>query len=325
MAPIRIGILGAARIAPPAIIAPARDNPEVAVVALGARDPSRAMEFAKTHDIPHVAASYADLVARDDVDLVYNALPASLHAQWSIAALEHGKAVLCEKPFAMGALEARAMVEASSRAQKPLIEAFHYRHHQVLKRAFAIARDELGPLTKAEAVFDVGIPFVEGELRWTAGLGGGALMDLGCYCVHALRTAIGAEPTVERATATVERGVDATTSATLRFPGGLRAALHCSMAPGSRTSLLRIEGEKGSLEIQNFIAPQMGCRFTVHSGGLARTEPVEGPSTFAAQLAHVCDVLLRGAQPLAGGQDAIANMTAIDRIYEAAGVRRPPA
>lgn len=322
---VRIGILGAAKIAPQAVIAPARDNPEVAIMAVGARDLSRAKDYAKAHDIPQVAASYADLVRRDDIDLVYNALPAALHAEWSIAALERGKAVLCEKPFAMTASEARQMAEAASRAKRPLIEAFHYRHHAVLRRVFAIAERELGGVRTADAVFDVGIPFSEGELRWLAPLGGGALMDLGCYCVHALRTSLRGEPKVARAEATMERGVDVTMAAELGFPGNVAATLHCSMAPGPPKARLLIVGENGTLELQNFIAPQMGYRLTIESGGETRTETADGPSTFSAQLAHVCDVMLRGAEPLAGGTDAIANMTVIDNIYAAAGVRRPPA
>src|SRR5258708_35099552 len=100
---MRIGILGAAKIAPNAVLAPARDNPEVEVVAVAARDPERAKDYAQKNAIPHVAADYAALIARDDVDLVYVALPAAMHAEWSIKALQAGKAVLCEKPFAMSA------------------------------------------------------------------------------------------------------------------------------------------------------------------------------------------------------------------------------
>ncbi len=323
-APIRVGILGAAKIAPNAMIAPARANAEFAVVALGARDKSRAEAYAKQHDIPNVAGGYADLVARDDVDLVFNALPPGMHLEWSLRALQAGKAVLCEKPFAMSAHEARAMSEGAERARRPLIEAFHYRHHAVLRRAFEIAASgRLGKLKKAEAVFEVPIAYNPDELRWVARLGGGALMDLGCYCVHGLRTITGREPKAARATCDMQHGVDAATEAELDFGEGLIAHLRTSMVSKGFAARLFLEGDKGSIEILNFIAPQIGCRFALTTDGKTEALPTEGIPTYAAQLAHVSDVLLRGAKPLTGGADAIASMAAIDAIYAAAGVERP--
>src|SRR4051794_21610815 len=158
--PIRIGILGAAKIAPNAVIKPAKENPEFEVIAVGARDISRAKAYAEEHGIPNVAGSYEELVRRDDVDLVYNALPPSLHAEWSIAALEAKKPVLCEKPFTRNAKEARQLIGVAEATGVVLIEAFHNRFHNVLKRAHAItASGELGKIKRAEAVFDVPIPY----------------------------------------------------------------------------------------------------------------------------------------------------------------------
>src|SRR6185503_19581017 len=137
--PIRIGILGAAKIAPGAVIKPAAENPEFEVVAVGARDIAKAKAYAAEHNIPNVAASYAELIRRDDVDLVYNALPPSGHAEWSIAALEAGKPVLCEKPFTRNAAEARKAVGVAAATGIPLIEAFHNRFHRVLLRAHEIS------------------------------------------------------------------------------------------------------------------------------------------------------------------------------------------
>ncbi len=317
---VRVGILGAAKIAPTAMIAPARDRADVEVVAIAARDPARAQAFAAAHAIPIVAADYAELIGREDIDLVYVALHASAHAAWSIRALEAGKAVLCEKPFAMSAAEATAMVAAAERAGRPLIEAFHYRYHPVLRRAFQIAREELGPLIAAEAIFEVPIAYAPEELRWRADLGGGALMDLGCYCLHALRCAAG-EPQVLSARARIEHGVDAASEASLRFAGGLTARLACAMDAERPAARMSLRGEAGSLEIVNFVAPQLGCSFTLDLGAGPLAQPTDGPTTFACQLEHVADVMLRGATPLTGGADAIANMAGIDAIYRTAGVR----
>ncbi|MGH6872665.1 MAG: Gfo/Idh/MocA family protein [Rhizomicrobium sp.] len=320
---IRVGILGAAKIAPAAMIVPAKDNPDFLVIAVAARDRMRAETYAREHGIPAALADYATLVNHPGVDLVYNPLPPALHVQWTVAALDAGKAVLCEKPFAMNAAEARTMVAAGERAGRPLIEAFHYRYHAVMRRAVEIARSgELGRLTDVEAMFQFPMPYREDELRWIAPVGGGALMDMGCYPLHALRSVIGSEPEVVSASCDIQHGVDATAKAELRFPGGVRARMSCSMIPESFAASLRLTGEEGTMEIVNFLAPQYGFSFKVTVDGQTREEKPEGPSTYAAQLAAVAAVLLDGATPLTGGADAIANMAAIDAIYAKAGYVR---
>jgi len=145
------------------------------------------------------------------------------------------------------------------------------------------------------------------------------MMDLGCYALHALRTLIGAEPKIESAEAVFEHGVDTAMSAQLRFAGEVEAELTCSMTAQTPAARLILEGDKGSLRIDNYVAPQIGCRFTTTIGGVTQTLPSDGPSTYAAQLAHLHDVLTGKTGPLTGGDDAIANMTAIDAIYRAAG------
>src|SRR5271165_5964752 len=146
--PIRIGLLGASKIARGAVIAPARDDRRFVVHAVGARDRDRAAAYAEKYAIPNVAEDYAALVKRDDLDVIYNALPPVGHAPWTIAALEAGKPVLCEKPFARNAGEARAMVEAAEKSGLPLLEAFHYRFHNVIHRAEALLESGvLGRLT----------------------------------------------------------------------------------------------------------------------------------------------------------------------------------
>jgi len=315
----RIGLLGASRIAPPAVITPAKADGGFVVSAVAARDPERAKAYADEHDIPAVAEDYAALVERQDVDVVYNALPPASHAEWTIAALQAGKVVLCEKPFARNAAEARVMVEAAVASGRPLLEAFHYRFHAVMRRAEALVREgALGALRSAAAEFHAPIARGPGELRWLADQGGGGMMDLGCYPLHALRTLIGAEPEIADADGVFEDGVDTAISAELAFPGSVRARIACSMTPPAPSAWLRLEGERGQLEIQNFLAPQIGCRFTTTIDGETVSHPTDGPTTYAAQLRHLHEVLTGEALPLTGGADAIANMTAIDSIYAAA-------
>src|SRR6202162_2754881 len=136
--PIRFGILGAARIAPDALIKAAHNVPEAEVLAVAARDPKRGREFAATHNIPRVLATYDDLVNDAELDAIYNPLPNSLHCEWTIAALRAGKHVLCEKPLASNAAEAERMTQAANETGKILGEAFHYRYHPLADRGAAL-------------------------------------------------------------------------------------------------------------------------------------------------------------------------------------------
>ena len=155
------------------------------------------------------------------------------------------------------------------------------------------------------ASFNVAIAYSPDEIRWRADQGGGALGDLGCYPLHALRTLIGAEPKVLQSHIVEQHGVDASTSARLGFDG-FEAEMTCSMIPQGRDAALTIVGEKGQMDILNYLAPQMGCRFTVTIG--------DGPTTYAAQLEHVVEVMAGRTRALTGGEDAIRMMTAMDAI-----------
>ncbi len=319
----KIGLLGASKIAPRAVIEPARERSDVEIVAVGARDPAKARAYADEHGIANISESYAALVTRDDIDLVYIALPPAAHLEWTRAAVAAGKAVLCEKPFAMNGGEARAMVEAAKSAGRPLIEAYHYRFHNVILRAEALlAEGAIGPIASANAYFRVPIADTPGELRWIRNQGGGGLMDLGCYPLHALRTLLKGEPKVVSATGEFENGVDVTIEAKLDF-AGVPAEMSSSMRPERFGARLTLTGERGQIQITNFIGPQMGGRFTITRDGETEELSMEGPTTYAAQLQHVVEVMDGHAQPMTGGVDAVAQMDAIDAIYAAAG--RPPA
>ena len=309
---IRIGILGAAKIAPPALIDPARLRDDCEVVAVAARDTARAREYAAEHTIPDIADSYEALVAREDIDLIYNALPPHRHADLTIAALEAGKAVLCEKPFAMNAAEAAGMADAAQRTGRVLIEAFHYRFHPAFQRVFDIVRSgRLGTIRRVDAAFDVTIPYRPG-----------ALMDLGCYPFHWVRTLVGSEPKIVSATAHCDRpGVDTSMAAELSFPGGETGSIHTTMAPDTKfDAWIRVEGSLGQLEIKNPIHPHRGHSIKIAINGTPRTLTAPGQTTYDHQLAHVLDVLAGRTHALTGGRDAVGNMAAIDAIYRAAGL-----
>jgi len=198
---VRFGILGAARIAPVAMVKPAAEETEAEVTAVAARDLERARRFAAKHKIPAAYGSYAQLLANPSIDAVYIAVPNGLHGRWTKAALTAGKHVLCEKPFAANAEEAASVAEAARRSGLVVMEAFHYRYHALTRRMLEIlSSGELGGIIKMEAWLC--FPLVPAnDIRWDYELAGGTLMDAGCYTIHLLRTLAGAEPEVSFATA----------------------------------------------------------------------------------------------------------------------------
>lgn len=317
MSLLRIGILGPSRVAAYAMIAPARAHDRVQVAAVAGRDQARAAAYAERHEIGRVHADAAALIADPAIDLVYVATPPVAHAALAIAALDAGKAVLIEKPVAMNAAEARAIEAAAASAGRPAIEAFHYRHHRLFARVLALSA-RLGRLTTLEARFLATIAQTPEEFRWRGDDGGGALMDLGCYCLHWMRTIAGQEPQVVEAWQDKRGDVDAETRATLAFPSGAVGRLHASMIGPGREAALRIVGERGWIDVTNPLAPQLGHALAWAIDGDAGAETVDGPSTFEAQLDALARHLLDGAAFVLPPGDASANMAAIHAIRAAA-------
>src|SRR5262245_23755391 len=326
---LRIGILGAARIAPAALIRPARKVPEVEVTAVAARDPAKAAAFAAKHDIARVCAGYADLVHDPDIDAIYNPLPNGLHGRWTIAALESGKHVLCEKPFTANAEEARAVAEVARASGLVTMEAFHYRYHPMTERVLEIiGSGEIGAIRHIETWMCVPL-LLPNDIRWQLGLAGGALMDVGCYTLHQVRTYAGAEPEVVAAQAKLRSpGVDRYLTAELRFDDGRTGRITASMASARLLSLgARVEGTTGALRVRSPTTPQLLGRLTVRTSDGRRIERASREPTYLFQLRAFAAAVLDGAPYPTGVDDAVANMEAIDACYRAAGLepRHPTA
>jgi predicted dehydrogenase len=318
---LRIGLLGASRIAPRAIIAPAQARQDATIAVVAARELSRAQAYAAEHGIPEAVQGYEALAARDDIDLIYCALPPTGHLEPCLAALEAGKALLVEKPFAMNRREAETIAMAAAQAGRPAMEAFHYRFHSMFRRALDLVREgAIGEIKRAEGLFEAQIPQGPGALRWNAALGGGGAMDLGCYVLHALRTLIGGEPEVVEARAELVEGVDASLDARLLFPGAVEATLRCSMR-GERRDFVVLHGERGQLRLERFASPQAGGRLSLTTAAGVVEEEASGPSSYAAQLAHVVEVMAGRAEALTGGADAVANMAVLDTLRQAVGMQ----
>ncbi|MFF1820358.1 Gfo/Idh/MocA family protein [Kribbella sp. NPDC058245] len=321
---LRIGVLGAARISKNALLAPASTNRDIAVTTIAARDPQRAKEYAAKHGIPRVAGSYEELVADPEIDAVYNPLPNGLHGRWTLAALAAGKHVLCEKPFAANADEARTVADAAAKSGLVVMEAFHNRYHPLAQRMQAIVESgELGKLRLVEASFCFPLPRFS-DIRYNFDLAGGALMDAGCYAVHIVRRLGGGEPQVVSAEAKVRgANIDRAMSAELRFPAGHTGRVQCSMWSSAVFKIkARAVGEHGELSVFN---PLTGHRLSVTTKEGKRVEHLSKRPTYAYQLDAFAAAVLRGEPVLTPPADSVANMTVIDSIYTAAGlpIREP--
>lgn len=324
--PVRIGLLGTARIAKMALLSPARKNPRVEVVAVASRSEDKARRYAKANRIPRAYASYQALLDDPDIEVIYNPLPNGMHAEWSIRALQAGKHVLCEKPIAANAEEARSMQAAALQSGRQLVEAFHYRYHPLAARMKAIVTSgELGAIQHLEAKFCV---FISGQkdIRFAYATGGGALMDVGCYAVNVCRFLAGSEPEVKSASARlIQPQVDHWMTSELLFPGGTSASLTVSLRSQiwNWRAFVKVTGEHGTLTVLNPFLPQFFHRITVQSTAGRRPESVpKHPTTYACQLEALVNSLRGGAAMSTDGVDGIKTMTVIDAIYSAAGLRR---
>ncbi len=321
--PLRIGVLGAAAIAPTAIVKPARlvDRAEVTVVA--ARDRARATAFAEKWGIPRVLGGYDEVVADPDVDAVYIPLPNSHHAEWTTRALEAGKHVLCEKPLTANRPEAEAVAAVAAANPGVLMEAFHYRYHPCMRRAVEIVGSgELGPIRAVEAWMQIPL-FKPGDIRFDPALAGGATMDLGCYSIHQLRHLTGEEPEVVAASAKQRPpGIDRWMRADLRFPSGATGRFTVSLYGAALLRIaVRVTGERGELRILNPTTPQLPQRFTVTVDGTRRRERFDKVATYTCQLEAFVAATLDGGEVLTGPDDSIATMAVIDDVYRAAGMQ----
>lgn len=338
--PLRIGVLGAARITDMAVVQPAKAI-GARLVAVAARDRVRGEAFAMQHGFERVHGSYEELVADPEIDVVYNPLPNAMHGPWNVRALRAGKHVLAEKPSASNAEEARevaAVVEASGLV---FMEAFHHAYHPVYRRMLEIVRSgELGDLRDVDAMFVMPDPGVD-DLRCSWELAGGSFMDVGCYSLHAVRwiaRELGGEPRLTSAMATeYAEGVDADLTARFLLPNGSTAFARSDMlalgSPGYEGSSageydqyhseVRVLGTKGRLLAHSFVRPHVDARLTVTVGDETRVEDLGTRSSYTYQLEALTRAV-RGDRSanLTDHVEALRHMEAIDACYVAAGL--PP-
>jgi predicted dehydrogenase len=322
--PLRVGVLGAARITANALLAPTARMNDVQVTAIAARNMERARSFAAAHQIPRVHPSYAALIADPEIDIIYNPLPNSLHAEWSIRALQAGKHVLCEKPLASNAEQARQMVAVAKANGLLLAEAFHNLYHPLAGRIKdLIQQGEIGQVKAIEAHFCTIIRRWN-DIRYRYDLGGGATMDLGCYPIRLMRYLLDAAPQVRWARARCSSPqVDRWMEAEFAFPNGVTGRMTCAMYSWRLVHIsLRVTGDSGMIHVLNPVLPHLYHRLHVAGRNGVRTERLDGDSTYAYQLRAFVAALREQTPLLSDGEDGVTNMQVIDAVYEAAGLQR---
>ncbi|GIW06542.1 MAG: oxidoreductase [Dehalococcoidia bacterium] len=320
---LRIGLLGAAKIAPAALLRPARTLPDVEILAIASRDPRRAHALARRYRIPRVYRTYEEVIGDPAIDAVYIPLPNALHGVWTRRALHAGKHVLCEKPLTANADEAEAVAAAAHKAGRCVLEAFAYRYHPMADRLRSmIAGGDIGNVRRIEADFLVPL-LRRGDIRWRAELAGGSLMDAGCYPISLVRWLAGAEPDVVAARAVLASpDVDRTMTAELRFPNGTTARIRSSLL--SRhvfRSVARVVGSAGTALVFNPYHPSYGNLLFIAGQRGRRVEMVRGDNVYRAQLRAFARIIAGEAVNRTAPEDSIGTMLTIDAIYRAAGMR----
>ena len=306
----RWGVLGAARINAQ-VLEGAREAQGVEVLAIAARDVERAREQASQWSIERVHDGYAALLADPDVDAVYIPLPNALHVPWAIRALEAGKHVLCEKPLARSEAQARRAFAAARAADRLLMEAFMWRHSPQTARLAELAQ-EIGPIREVGACFGFFLDRSP-DVRLSAELEGGALMDVGCYCVSGARLLLGEPESAEATQVLGGDGVDVHLDGTLHVPGGAVASFECALDEDLGHHL-RVRGDGGEL----FVADPWHAQ----APGIERNgETIEVPraNAYGLELENFSAAIRGEAEPLLGEADAIGQARAIEMIYAAAG------
>ena len=326
MSKVAWGILSTANIGIKRVIPAIQAGGRGVVAAIASRDAGKAAATAARFGIPRSYGSYAALLADPQIEAIYNPLPNHLHVEWTVKALDAGKHVLCEKPIALNAAEAQALVAARDRSGKRVIEAFMVRHHPQWHRVRELVRaGRIGEVRVLQSAFT--FPMRDpGNVRNIPEYGGGALYDVGCYPIVTARYVYGVEP--ERAIAVVNRhaaqGVDQVTSGLLAFPGGGQLVFSSALQLALYQRVV-ILGTAGRIEVPVPFTPakEQDTRIVIDSGA-----SLDGSSAVVEQFEPVdqyrlqCDLAAAAFRDEANQEfpieDAIANMRAIDALYRSA-------
>lgn len=318
---IRWGILSTARIGTEQVIPAMQAGEYCEIAAIASRDLGKAQEAARRLGIPKAFGSYEDLLADPEVDAIYNPLPNHLHVPWSIKALDAGKHVLCEKPIALTAAEAQELLDAAQkRPELKVMEAFMYRHHPQWQRARRlVAEGKIGELRTIQSFFSY-YNVDPNNIRNMAEIGGGALMDIGCYCISQARFIFGAEP--QRVCGSIEYDpqfrTDRLTSGILDFGRGT-STFTCStqLTPYQRVNIFGTEG-RVEIEIPFNAPPDQPCKMWHQHGTEIEEILLDVCNQYTIQGDLFSQAILNDTDVPTPLEDAVANMRVIEAIIHSA-------
>jgi predicted dehydrogenase len=309
--PVRWGLLSTARINE-AILNGAAQTDTTEVVAVASRDQARADAYARERGIERAHGSYEALLQDDDVEVVYNSLPNSMHVEWSVRALGAGKHVLCEKPLDRRVEAVERAFDTADRAGRLLMEAFMYRHHpQSKKAAELVGSGAIGELRQLRSLFSFTLTD-DADVRLVPELDGGALMDLGCYCISMQRLLAGEPELVFGRQRLGGRGVDVGFVGVLQFPGEVFGEFHCGFDLPEGNGLEAI-GSKGKLVVPDPVR----CR-DPHVEVDGQRIDVEDVDRYYLQVENFSAAVRSDAEPLLGRADALGQVRAIEALYRSA-------
>ena len=306
-----------------ALIQPLKDSKRNRLAAVASRTQAAAEAYAREWKIPRAFGSYEALLASPEVDVVYNALPNHLHAEWTIKALRAGKHVLCEKPFALTTTEVEAMGAAAQETRRVLAEAFMYRHHpQTLKVKEILEDGLLGSIKTLRGSFTIQFKR-ENNYRWNPEMGGGALWDVGCYPLSYMRAMLGAEPLeVFGWQVKGSSGIDEIFTAQLRFPGEILAQFDCSFIIPFH-AFMELVGDEGTLIVPTPFAPKTKESLFLTREGRTEKISIKAPGLYEGEVEDMADAILEGKPPRISLADSRANVRAILALFESARLGQP--
>lgn len=317
MLKVRIGVLSTAKIARNTLI-PAINRAQNAEVAAVASESGKAESFAAELGIPKFYDTYEDLLNDPDIDAVYIPLPNQLHKKWTIEAANKGKHVLVEKPAAISAAEAKAMVEVCNENNVIFMEAFMYQFHPQHQRVKEIIENgEIGAVKQIRSTFSFPLAMDSGSIKLKPELGGGVIYDVGCYSIHASRMLAGEEPVDFTAKAIIhpDYKVDIAANGILAFDSGILATFDCSFEQPFKAQY-EVVGTKGSVFLPHAFRPDReggnGLIQITTENGMSE-EIVEGDQ-YALQVEHFAECILENKQPVYRGEDTVKNMLVMEKV-----------
>lgn len=341
MEQLRIGIISTGNIARQFIEGINGGATRSTVAAVASRSIDSAQAFADQYNIPTAHGSYDELLADPNIDAVYNALPNLYHKEWTLKALAAGKHVLCEKPMGMDASETKAMFAAAKQADRLLIEAFMYRTHPQTKAVLAKIREgAIGEVKLIRTTFCYRTEKINGNTRFDQSLGGGAIMDIGCYCVDLARQITGEDPSTIQAVGTLHDStdggaIDVSASGVLAYPSGIVSTFTCAMDTQA-SNLAQICGTTGYIEVPVPWKPSKGmATWTLRTMAKPRQDGV--PDEVGEQLQTFTDeadkplyaleadafatAVLDGVEPFMSPEESIGNAQVLDELRRQVGVQ----